>query len=424
MDRLGVALDRAHRAGTGVGVLFLDVDNFKEINDKLGHAAGDRVLIGLAERLRMMLRPMDTVARFGGDEFIFLIEDLSGAREVVLIADRISRAANLPVPLDRGRAAVSVSIGIAMVRGHAVAPETLIREADAAMYRSKQRGRGGYELFDERSRRRAYERLELESALRLALARSELRVHYQPGVALDGHAGVRSLEALVRWDHPERGLMSPSEFIPLAEETGLVIPIGRYVLEHGLAQLERWRRQLPGVTLSVNLSARQFEDLGLVAILTAALRATEVDPEALCLEIQESAIRDEPEAAAAAIQGLKATGVRLAIDDFGVASSPLASLKELPIDTIKLHGSLVSGLGSNPREAPILGAVVELGHALGCGVVAEGVETEEQANALRALGCDAAQGYLFGRPVPEEQVERLLIDAGGGQLRPVLSPEP
>jgi diguanylate cyclase (GGDEF)-like protein len=415
MDRLTVALERSQRAGTGVAVLFLDVDNFKDINDTLGHDAGDRVLIGLADRLRAMLRPMDTVARFGGDEFTFLVEDLSGEREVVLIADRINRAANLPIPYDHSRVTISVSIGIAMVTGQAVEAETLIREADAAMYRAKKRGRGGYELFDDHSRRRAYERLELESALRRAVDRSEFRVHYQPGVTLDGQRTIRTLEALVRWERPEHGLIEPAEFIPLAEETGLMVPIGRYVLERTLAQLDGWRRRLPGVTVAINLSPRQLDDLSLISTLAEALRTSEIDPQAVCLEIKESAIGDDPEAAAVALQGLKATGVRLAIDNFGVASSSLTSLKQLPIDAIKLHRSLVSGLGSNPRETPIIGAVVELGHALGVSVVAEGVETEAQANELRAIGCDTAQGFLFGRPVPEEEVEALLAEAAGEQ---------
>ncbi len=413
MDRLRVALDRARRARTGVAVLFLDVDNFKEINDNLGHDAGDRVLVGMAERLQTMLRPMDTVARFGGDEFTFLVEDLSGEREIVLIADRINRAANLPIPLEHGRASISVSIGIAMVSGHAVEPETLIREADAAMYRAKRNGRGGYELFDERSRRRALERLDLENALRRAVDRDELCVHYQPAVTLDGHPGIMSLEALVRWRHPEHGLMRPDEFIPLAEETGLMIPIGRYVLEHTLTRLDAWRRQVPGVTVSVNLSARQLDESGsLISTLMEALRSGSIDPRALCLEIQEMAIGDCV-GAEAALQELKATGVRLAIDDFGTASASLTSLRRLPIDTIKLHKSLVSGLGSNPRETPIVGAVVDLGHALGVTVVAEGVETEAQASELRAIGCDGAQGFLFGRPMPEEDVQQMLAGAAG-----------
>jgi EAL domain-containing protein (putative c-di-GMP-specific phosphodiesterase class I) len=298
-----------------------------------------------------------------------------------------------------------------MVSGQTVEPETLIREADAAMYRAKHRGRGGYEMFDESSRRRALERLELETALQRAVNRGELSVHYQPAVALDGRTSVRNLEALVRWDHPEHGLMAPGEFIPLAEETGLMIPIGRYVLEHTLQRLEEWRRQFPDVTVSVNVSSRQLADLDLISTLVEALQASSADPHALCLEIQEGAIGENPEAVAVALHGLKATGVQLAIDDFGTASSSLTNLRELPIDTIKLHQSLVSGLGSAPGETPIVGAVVELGHALGARVVAEGVETEAQARELRTIGCDGAQGFLFGRPVPEEDIQQLLAHA-------------
>ncbi len=417
MDRLGLALDRAPRGHTGVAVLFLDVDNFKDINDTLGHAAGDRVLVDLAARLTTMLRPMDTVARIGGDEFTFLIEDLNDEHEIVLIADRISRAANLPIVLERGPTAISVSIGIAMVSGQAIDPQTLLREADAAMYRSKQRGRGSYELFDESSRGRALERLSMETGLRRAVDRGELRVHYQPGVALRDGGAVASLEALVRWHHPDQGLIAPGEFIPLAEESGLMVPIGNFVLEHALAQLELWRRENPGLTISVNLSADQLADTTLPDTLAAALRAHPVDPQALCLEIQESVIVERPESLAVSLRRLKETGVRLAIDDFGMASSSLPSLKDLPIDTIKLHESLVRELGSDPREAPIVEAVVELGHALGCAVVAKGVETEVQAEALRATGCDGAQGFLFGRAVPEDEVRRLLPGADGAPVR-------
>lgn len=424
LDRLSVAIDRARRTDTAIAVLFLDVDNFKEINDQLGHDAGDRVLVALADRLRTLLRPMDTVARFGGDEFTFLIEELTDEREVVLIADRITRAASLPIPLGQVRATISVSIGIAMVSGPAVSPETLIREADAAMYRVKEHGRGGYELFDEPSRRRALQRLELEDALRGALEHSELRLHYQPGVALGRGSRLESLEALVRWDHPEHGLMPPERFIPLAEQTGLVIRIGRYVLEHALSQLSEWRRQIPSLTLSVNLSARELDDLNLVSTLAAALRSASVEPDAVCLEIEESAIGNDPDSTLVAMQGLKATGVRLAIDNFGASASSLASLKLLPVDTIKLHRSLVSGLGTHPRETPIIAAVVELGHALGLNVVAEGVETETQADELRSIGCDSAQGFLFGSPIPEEEVSELLIEAGEIEIRPAGPADP
>jgi len=409
LDRLGVALDRSRRTNASVAVLFLDVDNFKHINDSLGHAAGDRLLAGLADRLRTMLRPMDTVARFGGDEFTFLFEDLASEREVVLIADRINRAASLPIRLDGTEAAVTVSIGIAMVADPNIPPETVIREADAAMYRAKELGRSRYELFDEATRARAMARLELESALRHAIERSELRVHYQPKVSLNGEAGVVGFEALVRWEHPERGLIPPSEFIPLAEETGMMMPIGEYVLAEALRQIVRWRRAKPDITISVNLSPRQLEDPGLVPMLAGAMRASGADPAVLTLEISEEAVTKNPAFAERALQGLKTIGVRVAIDDYGTGSSSLSTLKSLPIDILKIHESFVSGLGEDPDEdSPIVAAVVELGHALGLSVVAEGVETASQLAQLRMLGCDGAQGFLIGRPVPEEDIQALL----------------
>jgi diguanylate cyclase (GGDEF)-like protein len=408
LDRLGVALDRSRRTNASIAVLFLDVDDFKQINDSLGHAAGDRLLVGLADRLRGMLRPMDTVARFGGDEFTFLFEELGGEREAVLIAERISRTASIPIALDHGENSITVSIGIAMVTDASIYPETVIREADAAMYRAKELGRSRYELFDEASRQRANERLELEDALRRALERSELRVHYQPKVSLGSQLGVVGFEALVRWEHPDRGLIPPRDFIPLADETGLVMQIGEYVVRDALRQVMRWRQLRPELTVAVNLSLRQLEDSGLVPMLAGAMRATAADPSVLCLEISESAVTHNPDLAARVLHGLRTIGVGITIDDYGSGSSSLASLKRLPIDTLKIHESFVTGLGSDPDETPIVGAVVGLGHALGLTVMAEGVETDAQLAELRALGCDRAQGYLFGRPVPEQEVQALL----------------
>jgi diguanylate cyclase (GGDEF)-like protein len=410
MDRLGVALDRSRRTSASIAVLFLDVDNFKTINDSLGHAAGDELLIGLAHRLRAMLRPMDTVARFGGDEFTFLFEDLESEREVVLIAERVSRTVGLPVILEDRETAITVSIGIAMITDPSVPPETVIREADAAMYRAKELGRSRYELFDEASRQRASERLEMETALKHAVERSELRVLYQPKVALGARADVIGFEALVRWEHPERGLISPSEFIPLAEETGLVLAIGEYVLNEALRQVKRWRMSNPSITISVNLSFRQLQDTGLIGMLNGALRASRVEPAALCLEVTESAVTSNPELAARMLEALKAIGVKLAIDDFGIGYSSLAALKQLPIDTLKIHESFVHALGSDPEQTPVLGAVVDLAHALGLSVIAEGVETDAQLAQLREIGCDGAQGFLFGRPLPEADAEALLVN--------------
>ncbi len=412
LDRLGVALDRSRRNAASVGVMFLDVDNFKLVNDALGHAVGDRVLIALAGRLRAMLRPMDTVARFGGDEFTFLFEDLADEREVVLIAERISRGAALPVKLEDREVDVTVSIGIAMVADPSIPPENVIREADAAMYRAKELGRSRYELFDEASRLRAMERLELEAALRHAVERSELRVHYQPKVALTGTQEVIGFEALVRWEHPQRGLIEPADFIPLAEETGLVLAIGEFVLDQALRQIGRWRLSKPDITMSVNLSFRQLEDAGLVPMLRSAITASGTEPAALCLEVSENAVTHDADLTVSVIQALKAVGVSLAIDDFGTGYTSLSNLKALPVDAIKIHESFVSQLDGEPADSGLMAAVVELAHALGLRAVAEGVETAAQLAALKELGCDGAQGFLFGRPLPADEAEALLLVRG------------
>jgi diguanylate cyclase (GGDEF)-like protein len=409
LDRLGVALERSRRSGAPLAVLFLDFDNFKQINDSRGHAAGDRLLATLGERLSGLLRPMDTVARFGGDEFTFLFEGLSSPREVVLIAERICQAVGLPIEVDGVEVAVTVSIGIAMVADPTATPETILREADAAMYRAKQLGRSRYELFDEDSRRRAIERIELEAAIVQALERRELRVHYQPTLLLNGPAGVTGVEALVRWQHPGRGLIPARDFMPLAADAGLAIPIGRFVVEQALAELARWRARKPDMTISLNLSSPQLLDPALPSLLTEAVAAAGLEPAAVCLEFAETELAADHDMSISALEKLKATGVRLAIDDFGSGGCALGRLRELPIDALKIHESFVAGLGASPEDALVVGALVELGHALGLDVVAEGVETEAQLEQLRKLGCDGAQGYAIGRPVSGEQLDALLV---------------
>ena len=409
IDRLSVALDRSRRTGAPVAVLFLDVDTFKQINDSLGHAAGDRLLIVLADRFREMLRTMDTVARFGGDEFTFLFEELESERETVLIAERISRSASAPLMLEgEGEVSVAASIGIAIVTDPSVAPDTVIRDADVAMYRAKELGGNRFELYDETARVRASRRLELEDALRQAVERSELRVHYQPRVSLTGDTGLTGFEALVRWEHPDRGLIPAQEFVSLAEDTGLIVPIGEWVLEQALAEVSRWRKTRPEVTISVNVSARQLENPGMAAHLDAAVRASGADPAVLCLEVTEDAVEHNPELAARSLAALSAIGVKLALDDFGTGHSSVASLRDLPLDSINIDKSFVSTLGNDPADSAVVGALVELGHALGLRVVAEGVETDAQLASLRTLGCDGAQGYLFSRPLPVEGVHALL----------------
>ncbi|MGI8505466.1 MAG: putative bifunctional diguanylate cyclase/phosphodiesterase [Solirubrobacteraceae bacterium] len=410
IDRLTVALDRSRRTGAPVAVLFLDVDSFKQINDSMGHSAGDLLLTVLADRFTEMLRPMDTVARFGGDEFTFLFEELQSEREAVLIASRISESAARPLHLGDGdgEARVAVSIGIAIVTDPSIAPESAIRDADAAMYRAKELGGDRFELYDETARNRATQRLELEDALRDAVQRSELRVHYQPRVSLGGDTGLTGFEALVRWQHPVHGLLDAAEFIELAQDTGLIVPIGEWVLEQALRDVRDWRQSRPGVTISVNISWRQLEDPGLVASLEATIRSSGADPSVLCLELTEDTVQRDPELAGRMLVALYKMGVKLAIDDFGTGRSSLQSLRHLPLDTIKIHQSFVWRLGSEPGEAAIVGALVELGHALGVSVVAEGVETDAQLAHLRDLGCDGAQGYLFSKPLPQDGVHALL----------------
>jgi diguanylate cyclase (GGDEF)-like protein len=408
LDRLGVALDRSRRTNLPVAVLFLDVDKFKLINDSLGHSAGDQVLIGLADRLQEMLRPMDTMARFGGDEFTFVFEGLESEQEALVILERISRTASQPMRLNSGEASITVSIGLAIVTDPEVPPEHIIRDADSAMYRAKQQGGAGYELFNESARRRARELLELQTALDQAIKRSELRVYYQPRVSLNGETRLVGFEALVRWEHPERGLISPDQFIGVAEDTRLILPIGEYVLEQALRQIKHWSTTLPGLTISVNLSPRQLEDRHLVTSIANAIQTSGADPSMLGVEITEATIQHNAELATSTLQALKTIGVQVAIDNFGTGYSSLSSLKHLPVDTLKIHQSFVSNLGTDPAAADIVGAVVELGHALRLNVVAEGVETDCQLAQLRHLRCDQAQGILFSQPIPSDQVYALL----------------
>jgi diguanylate cyclase (GGDEF)-like protein len=409
LDRLGVALERARRSGTQVAVMFLDFDNFKHINDSRGHAVGDRLLAALGERLSTLLRPMDTVARFGGDEFTFLFEDLTSEREVVLIADRICQAASPPINIDGVELTVTVSVGIAMVADPTVPAETVIREADAAMYRAKERGRSRFELFNEDSRRRAIARIELEAAIRQAVEHGQLRVHYQPRIALNQFTDVLWVDAQVQWQHPRRGLLGPAEFMPLAEDTGAATAIGRFALEQAVAQLARWRASKPDMRLSLGISARQLRDANLATGLTEAIGASGVDPGAICVEVPEAAVTDDPEASIAALRTLKASGVRLALDDFGLGGSSLSRLRELPVDALKIHRSFIHALGESDEDASIVIALIELGHALGLGVIADGVDTETQLEQLREFGCDAAQGDLIGGAVSGEQTEALLV---------------
>jgi EAL domain-containing protein (putative c-di-GMP-specific phosphodiesterase class I) len=327
----------------------------------------------------------------------------------MLIAERISRSAGRPLTLGDTETSVAVSIGVSVVTDPAISLDEAIRDADAAMYRAKEGGGARYELFDDRPRRHTVQRSAKEDALRTALETSQLRVHYQPRVSINGDTGLVGFEALLRWQHPERGLLEPSEFLPLAEETGLIVPIGEWVIEQALGQVSRWRQSRPGMTISVNLSSRQLARPDLIASLERALHAAGADPGVLWLEVTEDTVQQDPIAVGRVLAALHRLGVNLALDDFGMGHSSLQSLRELPVDMIKIHESFVSALDSETDDSALVGAVVELGHALGLTVIAEGVETDVQLAHLRELGCDGAQGFLFSGPVTEDGVHELLV---------------
>jgi diguanylate cyclase (GGDEF)-like protein len=410
LDRLRGALDRSRRTGAPVAVLFLDVDGFKEINDTLGHGAGDRLLMVLGERFEGMLRPMDTVARFGGDEFTFLFEGLDSEDEATLVAQRITRSAGMPMTLAGHQRSISISIGVALVTDPEEEIDDVIRRADTAMYRAKESGGDGVEVFEDVMARLPGPRAYLERELRVAVEREQLRVHYQPRVCFHDETGPEGFEALVRWEHPELGLIEPIEFMSIAEETGLIVPIGEWVLMEALDQVERWRVSRPGVTISVNLSARQLGESDLVERLAAAIRDGGHDPRVLCLEVAEGALEASPALAKRQLAALNELGITLAIDDFGTGTSSTMTLAELPVHILKIDTTLVSRLGreDDERDVETVSDAVQLGHTLGLKVVAEGVETDAQLAQLRDLGCDGAQGYLFSQPMPEEGVYSLL----------------
>jgi diguanylate cyclase (GGDEF)-like protein/PAS domain S-box-containing protein len=408
------ALARSVRANTAVAVLFLDLDRFKVVNDSLGHDAGDALLAVLARRLEGVLRPGDVVSRFGGDEFTVLCEDIdphAAGRQSVNVAERMIDAVGEPFVLDGDEQFLSASVGIALAFHGSERPEDLLRDADAAMYRAKERGRGCCEIFDEAMRARAQDRHEIENTLHRAVSREELRVFYQPVISLyDGECV--GVEALVRWQHPDRGLLPPGEFIPLAEETGLVVPMGLWILKAAVAQAAEWRRtqrEPARFRLSVNLSGRQLQDPDLATTVGEFLAAVGLDPQSLCVEITESVLMEDADVGVGALKALKSIGVRVSVDDFGTGYSSLGYLRRFPVDEVKIDRSFVARLGTDPADAAIVAAVVSLGHALGVSVVGEGVETEAQLDELRDLGADAAQGFYFAPPQPAADLTPRLL---------------
>jgi diguanylate cyclase (GGDEF)-like protein len=426
INRLTGALERLQRRrGRYVAVLFLDLDRFKVINDSLGHTAGDKLILAVAERLRHSLRRHEMVARFGGDEFAILCEDIIDEQDAVAVAERVLRTFGLPFDLSHGETMSAASLGIALTADPDQDVEDLIRDADAAMYRAKESGGGRLMLFDEVTRQRALTRLHTERALRRAIDEEQFRVYFQPEVSVETGAIV-GLEALVRWEHPERGLLLPDEFISLAEETGLIIPIGTWVLRESCRRATAWQAERVAdepLVVRVNVSARQLGQEDLPKLVSDVIDETGMKPEHLCLEVTESVLVEDPESSIKTLASLRRLGVKIAVDDFGTGYSSLEYLRRFPVDCVKIDRSFVRGLPHSSEDVAIVNAVIELGHALSLSVTAEGVETSEQLGNLQSAGCDTAQGFLFSRPQHPDVVERLLLDPEAATLEQLAADE-
>ncbi len=405
LERLGSYLETAQPGS--IAVLFIDIDNFKVINDSLGHGAGDQLLQSMSERLRSVVRDRDMLGRFGGDEFIVMLRDVSGSYDPFVVAEQLRAEIAQPLTIDGAELFVSASIGITISDREGVTTTEMLRDADAAMYRAKSRGRDCVEVFAPGIHDATVLTLRTTNELRRGLERGEIVPYYQPIVQL-GNGHLVGFEVLARWRHPERGLLGPDQFLPMAEETGLIGELGAAVLRSSLAQLGQWRnstQRFSDLSVSVNVSVRQLMSSQLVDIVAEALAEAGVSAGALWLEITESALMADVKAATVALRELRSLGLHLAVDDFGTGYSSLTYLKRFPVEAIKVDRTFVNGLGIDQEDSTIVEAVVNLGHSLGLSVVAEGVETPLQLNRLREIGCDRGQGYLFGRPRPAELVE-------------------
>ena len=420
-DRLNHAVARTARSRSRLAVLFLDVDNFKNVNDTLGHGAGDHLLTTIAERVKACVRGGDTVARLGGDEFAVLLEDTTGDQDATIVAERILQAFEAPFCIRNKEVFVGASLGVAMSFTGATVEE-LLRNADVAMYNAKRDGKGAYRFFQDSMHTEVIERVELERDLALGIDRSEFIVHYQPLVNLDT-GKMKGVEALVRWQHPERGLLMPGEFIEAAEQSGAIVPLGWWVLDEACAQARQWRdRTLDETfTVSVNLSPRQFNEPDCVERVRTTLVKNQLPPQALVLEVTEGVMLFDSAATVQRLTALKSLGVQLAIDDFGTGYSSLSYLRKLPFDIIKIDKLFVDGIAAGPTESAFAQAIMRLAGTLELETVAEGVEGADQVDVLREMKCDVGQGYLFAKPLTVDGIDALL---GTATLRAGATPRP
>ena len=399
---------RTRRYGNFAAVAFLDLDNFKLVNDSLGHSLGDHLLRAVAARLESSLRAVDTVARMGGDEFVLVLADHNSAHSVAGELQRIVQSFSLPFSVEGRDVFITASVGVALYPQDANTPETLMKSAELAMYQAKESGRNRYQLYTAEMQTRVTERLALEGMLRRALERGEFALHYQPQVDLRSNR-VFGCEALLRWNQPDLGMIGPAKFIPLAEETGLIVQIGEWIVRTACRQCKAWQDAgLPAVTMAVNISARQFREKDLLQAVTKILAETGLAPAQLELEVTESVIMQDAQQVIASLQAFSDMGVRLSVDDFGTGYSSLSYLKRFPVDRLKIDQSFVRDLSTDADDAAIVQAVVTLGHTMNLRVIAEGVETLEQLAFLRQNDCDEMQGYLFGKPMPADEFGKLL----------------
>ncbi len=413
-DRLAQAIALAHRQDKQLALMFMDLDQFKHINDLLGHTVGDQLLQSVAQRLVGCVRRSDTVSRQGGDEFVLLLPNIEQAEDVALAAQKMLATIALPHHIDRHELHIGVSIGISIYPDDGQDAETLIKNADTAMYHAKENGRNNYQFFEPEMNARAVKRQFIGAGLRHALERQEFVLHYQPKINL--HSGsIVGIEALVRWQHPQRGLLAPAQFLPIAEDSGLILPIGRWVLHEACLQARAWQDAgLPSIPVAVNTSALEFRARDFLDNLRATFEDTRLEPRYLVLELTESVLMRDAKSADSVLQALEDLGVQLAVDDFGTGYSSLAYLSKLPLCELKIDQSFVAGMMKDENDAIIVRSTIALAHNLGLKVVAEGIENQESLKLLEVLGCDMGQGYLFARPLPAEDFTRWVAKSPWG----------